>query len=186
LDRYTVQLAVMNDLEEIANILESAYEPTRLLLSRPPGVLIETREMLRKRIGENRVYKILAQRGSGTGSAEIVGTFDIAIEESGTAWFSHFALRPDLQREGLGHDIMSRAMRIAREAGAKMMELEIYEKANHLLVFYEKHGFSKVSEEEIRGEKILVLSKHLTLEREEKQGRNSPVSEGGNSEKLQR
>jgi GNAT superfamily N-acetyltransferase len=55
-----------------------------------------------------------------------------------------FAVRPDLQRQGIGRRLFDLAERRAWEQGCRRLALDTAETATHLIAWYERLGFSIV------------------------------------------
>lgn len=83
---------------------------------------------------------------------EIVATISLyptASETGSCAWyrepgvfsFGQFAVRPDLQRLGLGSRLIALLENEAASRGATELALDTAEGAHHLIRWYEKHGF---------------------------------------------
>ena len=103
----------------------------------------------------------------------IVGTVTLRVPktESRCAWylqpgvwsFGQFAVRPDLQRNGLGQKLMREIEQRALQNGATELALDTAEEATHLVRWYERLGFrfiQHVSWDETNYRSV-VMSKRL-------------------------
>ena len=110
----------------------------------------------------------LAERGG-----EIVGTITLATAERtrGTPWydrpdvvsFRQFAVRPDLQRSGLGSFMMDLVEERARASGASEIALDTSERAEHLIRYYTRRGyrFIEYTQWNDTNYRSVILSKRL-------------------------
>lgn len=71
-----------------------------------------------------------------------------------TPWFfrrdvthlHQFAVEPALQRRGIGERLLDAAEQSAREQGARALALDTALSAEHLVAFYQRHGFAEVAQ----------------------------------------
>lgn len=78
--------------------------------------------------------------------------------------FGQFAVRPDLQRQGLGHNLMQRLEHEAANRGAEELALDTSEGATHLCGWYSSLGYrfiQHISWDDTNYRSV-VLSKSLT------------------------
>ncbi len=81
-----------------------------------------------------------------------------------TAWyFGQFAVRPDIQKTGIGSAMLEHIEEKAKSAGAKLIALDTAEPAIHLIRYYEKRGYAFVQHQqwEKTNYKSVILSKAL-------------------------
>ena len=86
--------------------------------------------------------------GSIVATVTLYGTLAASINpwytRKGVFRFGQFAVRPDLQKRGIGLRLLQFIERRARERGAEELALDTAEGASHLRVWYEKLGFRQV------------------------------------------
>ena len=103
----------------------------------------------------------------------IVGTVTLkSIENTkGSPWydradvaaFGQFAVRPDLQRKGIGARLMDKVEGRARELGVAELALDTSERASGLITMYQSRGyrFIEYAQWEITNYRSVILSKRL-------------------------
>ncbi|MDP4199038.1 MAG: GNAT family N-acetyltransferase [Bacteroidota bacterium] len=82
------------------------------------------------------------------------------------AWcFGQFAVKPDLQRTGIGSHLLNLVEERARMKGASYIALDTAETAYHLIEYYEKRGYSFVQHQQWDrvNYRSVVMSKNLQL-----------------------
>lgn len=149
--KVSLEHAELNDIPALALIITDAYTPIKNTLSRLPGILVNTENMLNRRIAEKRVYKVVLP------PTKCIGTYDLNIDENNNCHFSHFAIFPDYQHQGLGKYILGEVIKQLKEQNVSSITLEIYEKTPHLYRFYESLDFNLHNKKEIKDEKIFIL-----------------------------
>jgi GNAT superfamily N-acetyltransferase len=79
--------------------------------------------------------------------------------------FGQYAVRPDLQRRGIGLALLSRAEEEARARGGSEFALDTSEKAAHLIRWYDRLGFRFIQHVSWNDTnyRSVVLSKSLSL-----------------------
>ncbi len=83
---------------------------------------------------------------------------------AGVFCFGQFGVRPDLQRSGIGGQLVAHLERKARELGAAVLALDTAEGATHLVRWYERLGFRFVQhvQWDVTNYRSVVMSKSLT------------------------
>lgn len=59
-----------------------------------------------------------------------------------TAYLAQIAVKPKFYNQGMGHKLLNLAMETATEKGMKEMKLEVYNRNQAAISFYEKQGFT--------------------------------------------
>ena len=149
--KVSLEYAELEDIQSLVLIITEAYNPIKKSLSRLPGILVNTKSMLNKRIIDKRVYKVVIR------PKKCIGTYDLCIDERNNCHFSHFAIIPKYQNQGLGKYVLDEIIRQLKEKKVETITLEIYEKTPSLYQFYDSFGFGIHGKKEIKGEKINIL-----------------------------
>ena len=118
------------------------------------------------------VRTFVAQRGDS-----IVGTLTLygPYPTSSTPWyrqptvfhFGQFAVKPLLQRNGIGAQMIKFAEEAARTLGATELALDTAEPAQHLRQWYQRLGFRFIeyAQWDVTNYRSVILSKQLVAER---------------------
>jgi len=132
-----------DDLEALTSLLHDAYAPLaaagmRFVASH------QTVETTRQRVNKGETF-VAESAGA------IVGTITLAdatltrgspfYDRPDVADFGQFAVRPDLQRRGIGSELMAMVERRAREQGVVELALNTSEHASGLIAMYLKKGY---------------------------------------------
>ncbi|MFX1508010.1 MAG: GNAT family N-acetyltransferase [Promethearchaeota archaeon] len=143
------------DLPYIEEIIHESYQHILKTLSRPPGALENTRGKLKDAYRNNQLYGIYTVKD------DLIGTFSLIFTDKKTVKLSHFAIKPNFQRQGIGSRTIQELVKMIQFHMPKIKSiiLEIYSKIPSHYQFYERFGFSQIGEKHIRGETILILSK---------------------------
>ena len=91
-----LERAHYRDLNKIESIIKDAYEPIKQILSRSPGVLLDTRNKLENSLQNNCLYKISHQKNG------VIGTLSLIRINPYTIKIYHFAIEPQFQNKGIG------------------------------------------------------------------------------------
>jgi ribosomal protein S18 acetylase RimI-like enzyme len=78
----------------------------------------------------------------GEMDGQVVSTCMVGYEGH-RGWINYLAVRPDLQRHGLGKQIMEYAERILLDAGCAKINLQIRTTNQRVIRFYESIGYSQ-------------------------------------------
>jgi D-cysteine desulfhydrase len=70
-------------------------------------------------------------------------TFYANDKSTETAYLAQIAVKPKFCNQGMGHTLLNLAMETAKEKGMQEMKLEVYNRNQTAISFYEKQGFSK-------------------------------------------
>jgi ribosomal protein S18 acetylase RimI-like enzyme len=141
-------LATPADTEAIVALVESAYRGA----SSRAGWTTEAdlldgqrtdREEVEAMIQENSVAIVLARQDT-----ELVGSVAVRIDSERVAHIGMFAIRPTLQRSGIGSALLAEAELVARERGARDAEMTVIEQRLELLDWYARRGYLPTGETE--------------------------------------
>ena len=136
------------DVEHLVALVESAYrgDASRAGWTTEADLLggqRTDREEVAALIDDRSVAIVLArQRG------ELVGCVAIRIDAERVAHIGMFAIRPTLQRSGIGGALLAEAERLARERGAREAEMTVIEQRVELLGWYARRGYVATGETE--------------------------------------
>lgn len=65
-------------------------------------------------------------------------------QQDGAGYFGMFAVRPDLQRAGIGREVLAEAERIVREEfGLSLMRMTVIDLREELIAWYERRGYRR-------------------------------------------
>src|SRR5690606_15354325 len=65
-------------------------------------------------------------------------------EEDGAGYFGMFAVRPGLQRQGVGGRLLAECERVAREEwGLALMRMSVIDLRESLIAYYERRGYRR-------------------------------------------
>ncbi len=76
---------------------------------------------------------------------ELVGCCQLSTHERG-CYFAMFAVRPLLQRQGIGAAVLAAAEQRARERGASVLRLTVIAQRAELISWYARHGYIPTGE----------------------------------------
>jgi len=80
--------------------------------------------------------------------SEVIGSVCVRVDPSGTAHIGMFAIRPTLQRAGLGRALLEEAEHEAAARGAEVAEMTVIEQRPELLAWYARRGYHDTGEHE--------------------------------------
>ncbi|KGM56905.1 GCN5 family acetyltransferase [Lysobacter arseniciresistens ZS79] len=142
----TFRAATTADVPDLVTLVTSAYrgEASRAGWTTEADLLDGNRivpEVLLADIARPRSRILLA----GDGNA-LLGCAHVA-EEDGAGYFGMFAVRPELQRGGLGRAILAEAERIAREDWRlPLMRMTVIDLRTELIAWYERRGYHRTGQ----------------------------------------
>lgn len=135
--------AVAGDVDAIVALVTSAYrgESSRAGWTTEADLLEGNRidpDVLRADILRPRSRVLLASR-----DGELVACAHVAVEDD-AGYFGMFAVRPTLQGDGLGRQVLAEAERIAREDwGMATMRMTVIDLREELIAWYERRGYRR-------------------------------------------
>lgn len=132
--------ALATDLPAVVDLVESAYRGER---SRQ-GWTTEADLLDGQRTDVAAVRELIARPGSTLVLAERAGQLQgcAHIEAQGEECsFGLFAVRPELQGQGIGDAVLAECERRARAAGASAMRLTVIWTRAELIAWYERRGY---------------------------------------------
>jgi ribosomal protein S18 acetylase RimI-like enzyme len=144
----TFREAIPSDAARVVDLIESAYRGPRsregwtteadLLDGQRTDV-----DAVLAAINRDGVWLLLAADAEG----ELVGCCQLERRSSHTAYFGSFAVRPGLQRNGLGRRLLAAAETHAREVwGASVVEMTVIAQRDELLAWYQRRGYARTGE----------------------------------------
>lgn len=80
---------------------------------------------------------------------EVVGSIALTEESGGTLCIHEVAVHPDRQRRGIGAALLDFAGKAAKQKGAKVLSLYVWEGNAPAVRAYEKSGFARLGREDI-------------------------------------
>lgn len=140
----TIRVADAADADSLLALVHSAYRgPSGREGWTSEADLIDgprtTRELLAADIADPTITVLVA--GDMLGCAEVTHE-----PEASTASFGLFAVRPGLQRGGVGSTLLRAAEDHARERGARTMEMCVIDRRAELIAWYERRGYARTGE----------------------------------------
>lgn len=144
------------DVPAVVALVTSAYrgEASRAGWTTEADLLDGARidpDLLRSDIGRDRSRVLLAElevpAGQAAGEAhaprELVACAHVAVDD-GAGYFGMFAVRPGLQRAGIGHALLREAERIAGEEWRlPLMRMSVIHLREELIAWYERRGYRR-------------------------------------------
>jgi ribosomal protein S18 acetylase RimI-like enzyme len=136
------------DAPAIVALVESAYrgDASRAGWTTEAELLDGQRtdlEEVRALLGEARVALCLA-----TLRAEVIGSVCVRVDPPGRAHIGMFAIKPALQRAGIGRALLLEAEHEAWARGAEVAEMTVIEQRPALLAWYARRGYHDTGERE--------------------------------------
>lgn len=131
-----VRTAEKRDIREIHDILARAFTPyCEDYTDEAYGTTVVPVHEIDRRLGDaNKVVFVAEFQG------KIVGT--VAVDILPGSWYiQSMAVRPDVQRKGIGMVLIEEIEKCAREKGVGILSLECYEPLAKAIHLYEKCGF---------------------------------------------
>lgn len=138
--------ASTGDIEAIVALVTSAYrgEASRAGWTTEADLLDGARidpEVLRQDIERPQSIVLLAEAGDG--AERLRACAHVAVED-GAGYFGMFAVRPGLQRGGVGSAVLAECERIAREEwGLPSMRMTVLVQRDELIAWYERRGYRR-------------------------------------------
>jgi ribosomal protein S18 acetylase RimI-like enzyme len=134
----TVRAAESKDIREIHSILAEAFAPYRKRYTEKAyNVTVVSKKEIENRLNDQNALILVAQLHK-----DIVGTAAIKMY-SDNLYLQSMAVRPGVQRKGIGMLILGEIEKRARETGVDELSLECYEPLTKAIRVYEKFGFRK-------------------------------------------
>lgn len=133
-----VRSAKIFDVSQLRNLLNRAYKPPLDMGLNFNATFQDDALTLKGLEDEGRV--LIVER-----EAEIIATMKIRdinkIDTRKCLYVSRFAVRPDLQKFGLGTLLLQLAEKIAIRGRYECIQLDTAQSAKHLLEYYQAQGF---------------------------------------------
>lgn len=132
-----VRLAKIGDVQRLRLLLNSAYKQLSDL-GLNFNATFQDDELTADGLADGRTYVLCRED-------QLIGTMKIRshnyVDDRPCLYVSRFAVRPDLQGNGLGLFLLNLAAKIARREGFQCMQLDTAQPAEHLVRFYQSYGF---------------------------------------------
>jgi ribosomal protein S18 acetylase RimI-like enzyme len=147
---YTITTATINDVETIRQLAEATWWPTYSPLLEDEQIrymldLIYSTEGIEKQIANNEQTFLLLKEGDKAVAFAGYSIYDGAVD----AYKLHkLYCLPETQGKGYGRVLIDTVSRIAADAGATSLFLNV-NRHNNALSFYKKMGFGIAREEDI-------------------------------------
>jgi predicted N-acetyltransferase YhbS len=154
-----------DDVDYITELLHRAYAPLALAGLRYLATY-QSAEITRERLTAGHPFVALRE-------GAIVGTATLyppdanspceLYRQPGVYCFGQFAVLPELQRGGIGRQLVEHLEAVARQLGATVLALDTAEGAVHLVEWYQRLGFRLVQyvEWDVTNYRSVVMSKAL-------------------------
>lgn len=140
----TVRVAEPADADSLLALVHSAYRgPSGREGWTSEADLIDgprtTRALLAADLADPSITILVA--------GDVLGCASVTHEAgASTASFGLFAVRPDLQRGGVGSALLRAAEDHARQRGADTMEMCVIDRRAELIAWYERRGYARTGE----------------------------------------
>jgi GNAT superfamily N-acetyltransferase len=133
-----VRVAESEDIREVHTVLTEAFAPYREhYTEKAYNVTVVSMKEMEDRLNDPNRLILVAQF-----QEKIVGTAAIKVS-SDNFYLQSMAVRPGLQREGIGMLILEAIEKHAKEVGVTELSLECYEPLTKAIRIYEKFGFRR-------------------------------------------
>lgn len=139
----TFRAATVADIPELVELVTSAYrgDVSRQGWTTEADLLEGNRidpDVLRDDIERPRSRVVVAERqGMALACAHI-------SEQEGAGYFGMFAVRPNLQRGGVGNTVLAEAERVvSAEFGLPQMRMTVIDLREELIAWYERRGYRR-------------------------------------------
>jgi ribosomal protein S18 acetylase RimI-like enzyme len=135
--------ATLDDVDALVALVTSAYrgDASRAGWTTEADLLDGNRidpGVLRADIERPRSQVLLARR-----DGQLLACAHVAVED-GTGYFGMFAVRPGLQRGGIGKAVLAEAERIVREDWRlPLMRMTVIDLREELIAWYERRGYRR-------------------------------------------
>ena len=136
-----IRAAADGDIEAVVALVESAYrgEASRA------GWTTEADLLGGQRTDSEEVRALLPHLLLAVEGADLMGCCVLEPRES-HGYFGMFAVRPGLQRGGIGSELLSAAERRALELGLDRVEMTVLSVRAELIAYYERRGYGQLGE----------------------------------------
>ena len=146
----TFRAATVADIPELVELVTSAYrgDVSRQGWTTEADLLEGNRidpDVLRGDIERPRSRVVVAARPStGSGQAAHMVACAHISEQEGAGYFGMFAVRPNLQRGGVGNAVLAEAERVvSAEFGLPQMRMTVIDLREELIAWYERRGYCR-------------------------------------------
>jgi predicted N-acetyltransferase YhbS len=130
-----------DSITELTQFIRTAYKPLADMGLHYTGTW-QTDDVTQDRVNRAHTTFIALQDGKMIATIALYAAKpDHPCEHYHKAWyFGQFAVRPDLQRSGIGSQLIELVEKHAKNAGAKQIALDSADSAAHLIRYYEKRA----------------------------------------------
>jgi GNAT superfamily N-acetyltransferase len=140
-----LRVAETRDTDAIVSVINAAFRQAESFLIDRDRIDFETvRELLQK--GSFLVAENTGAESSSAEACSLCGC--VYVEITGDrSYLGLLAVDPQLQKSGLGSQLMSAAEKFCAEAGSRFMDLRIVNVRNELPAFYHRRGYVEAGTE---------------------------------------
>ncbi|HET6402053.1 MAG TPA: GNAT family N-acetyltransferase [Candidatus Kapabacteria bacterium] len=153
-----------DSISELTELIHSAYKPLAEMGFRMWGSW-QTDEITQDRVERAHTTLVALIKG------RMIATISLypprpnhPCEHYRVAWcFGQFAVLPEMQRTGIGSQLITLVEQRAKQEGARFIALDTAETAFHLIRYYEKRGYKFVQYQQVDkvNYRSVILSKEL-------------------------
>ncbi|MEW5903184.1 MAG: GNAT family N-acetyltransferase [Pseudomonadota bacterium] len=141
------RLATLSDVVALLALVNSAYRGQ----SSRAGWTTEADLLDGQRTDAQELSALLHQADScillQEGAQGLIGCVHLHRRDAHTAYLGMLVIRPDLQRQGLGHRLLHAAETHARSSwGVDTMQMQVISCRHELLAWYERRGYRRSGE----------------------------------------
>ena len=133
----TIRVAVQEDTDQVAAVINSAFEVERPMRLRPDRT---SPQNVRELMASGNTFLVAEQE------KRIVGAVFVRITGK-TGYFGMLAVDPGLQRGGFGRALREKAEAFSKERGCTEMTLSTGDFRTELLPYYARAGYKVISTE---------------------------------------
>jgi len=147
-----IRTARSDDYEALCEVFEegdSLHRDALPQVFRTPKGPVRARQYIERILDDENAALFVAEHGD-----RVVGAVHIFLREAPDipimvprryAVIDNIVVRQSVRRHGVGRALLRQAHRWAREAGAKQVELNVWEFNREAITFYEKQGYTTAS-----------------------------------------
>lgn len=127
------------DIQAIYEVLSEAFQPYRQDYTEEAyNATVISPDEIEERMNEKQTEMLVIIYHN-----KIVGTATITMKQNNELYIRSMAVRPHIQRKGIGSLILDEIDRRAQQKNCTIISLECYEPLTKAIKLYEKHGFRK-------------------------------------------
>ncbi len=149
-DKLSFRKAGLEDVETISALTEAAYAKYIPLIGRKPQPMTTD---YAKMVIEDSIWLLTVEH-------EVIGLLAL-VEEAEHLLIYSVAVKPEVQKQGLGRRLLAWAEQQASQAGYHSIRLYTNERFAENVRLYERIGYQETGREALLGSTVVHMAKHL-------------------------